>query len=235
MENYKYIGKGVYSISDAQRFTRISRPKIRHWVRGDLRTGDYGRNSVPPIISPQYEKIDDKYALGFLDLIELLVINRLKEKDFTIPLIRIMHENGKKQLKHSHPFAFLELYTAGHDLIANIPDEEVGDMLVSLRNNNVNLKEIVSIYLENIDFSDVKPSISLRWWPIGRENGIVLDPKRSFGQPIVSERGVPTYILASAVKAEGSPEKTANLYKVSLEHVKKAFEYEVEYTQRVSA
>jgi uncharacterized protein (DUF433 family) len=48
----------------------------------------------------------------------------------------------------------------------------------------------------------------LRWFPLGKNRRVVVDPGRSFGRPISLE-GVPTAVLASALKAEKSAEDVA--------------------------
>ena len=55
---------------------------------------------------------------------------------------------------------------------------------------------------------------------------IVIDPQRSFGQPIAAEFGVPTVALAEAVKSEGSIDRVARLYEVSSAVVRDAVRFE---------
>jgi uncharacterized protein (DUF433 family) len=59
----------------------------------------------------------------------------------------------------------------------------------------------------------------VRWWPLGPSAPVVIDPARSFGQPIVSTRGIPTAVLAGAGAAEGPAAKVAWLYDVTLQAV----------------
>jgi uncharacterized protein (DUF433 family) len=68
-----------------------------------------------------------------------------------------------------------------------------------------------------------------RWWPMTESKGVVLDPKRSFGAPIVAEVGIPTEILMRAVTAEGSQEAAAIAYDVPRQAVARAVEYETVY------
>ena len=55
---------------------------------------------------------------------------------------------------------------------------------------------------------------------------MVLDPNRGFGQPIISEFGVPTAILANAYNIEKSYEKVANWYEVNRRAVREAVVFE---------
>ena len=53
-----------------------------------------------------------------------------------------------------------------------------------------------------------------------------IDPTRSFGRPLVAGGGVPTEVVAAAVKAEGSTETVATLYRLPLRGVKDAVLFE---------
>ena len=78
-------------------------------------------------------------------------------------------------------------------------------------------------YFRKLDY-DVEGVI--RYWPMGREAGIVLDPNRSFGKPIDCKSGVPTLALYEMVRAGESKESVANWYEVPLHAVEVAIEYE---------
>lgn len=49
---------------------------------------------------------------------------------------------------------------------------------------------------------------------------------RAFGQPIAADYGVPTRVLAEAVKAEGSEKRVSALFEVSSEAVRDAVSFE---------
>ena len=61
---------------------------------------------------------------------------------------------------------------------------------------------------------------------MGKSHRVVLDPCRNFGQPIISDEGVPTNVLARSVKANGSVEKVALWFEVSVRSVREAIEFE---------
>ena len=73
---------------------------------------------------------------------------------------------------------------------------------------------------------DIEADTVARWRPFNGKDSIVIDPNRSFGQPIAAESGVPTIVLAQAVEAEGSQERVARLFEVSLAAVKDAVRFE---------
>jgi uncharacterized protein (DUF433 family) len=67
---------------------------------------------------------------------------------------------------------------------------------------------------------------AIEWWPLGKSKLGVLNPKRSFGQPIVPREGVPTSILSRSYRVEHSYPRVARWYAVSERAVRHAVEYE---------
>ena len=62
--------------------------------------------------------------------------------------------------------------------------------------------------------------------PFNGKDTIVIDPTRAFGQPVAAEFGVPTVVLADAVKIEGSIERVAKLYEIAVPIVLDAVKFE---------
>ena len=67
---------------------------------------------------------------------------------------------------------------------------------------------------------------AIEWWPLDKSKLVVLNPKRSFGQPIVPREGVPTSILSRSYRVEHSYPRVARWYAVSERAVRHAVEYE---------
>ena len=66
--------------------------------------------------------------------------------------------------------------------------------------------------LKHVDFDEAgRPTA---WWPLGPSRSVLLDPARSFGQPIEAETSVPVAALVGAVRGEGSVEAAAEAWGV---------------------
>jgi uncharacterized protein (DUF433 family) len=66
-----------------------------------------------------------------------------------------------------------------------------------------------------------------RWYPLPKSKAVVFDPERSFGQPILSDSGVPTIAIVEALKAEGgNVKRVARLYEIPTAAVRKAVAFE---------
>jgi len=76
---------------------------------------------------------------------------------------------------------------------------------------------------EVVDFENGVP---VRLWPAGREVMIVVDPARSFGQPVVDAAGVPVATLVSAYAAnDNNVERVARWFDVPVEAVEAALRF----------
>ena len=89
--------------------------------------------------------------------------------------------------------------------------------------------QIIRPFLKELEFADGAGLV--RWWPLGEQRSVVLDPTRNFGRPIVARHGVPTEVLASAATATGSVAEVARWYEVPQEEIEDAVEFE----QRLAA
>lgn len=211
----KYLGKGIYSIAYASRLTRIHEKihpaKINRWVKGYK-----GKN---PILTVDYDPINGFYSLSFLDLIELFFINAFRKHGVSLKTIKNAYTKAQKLLQSNHPFSTFKFKTDGAKILAELGEVELMDLLT----HQLVIMKIVDPFL--IDVLEFDNDIVQRWWPLGKNKQVVLDPERNFGKPIVDREGVPVEVLGRAYKAEQSIESVASWFEVSNESVKDAVEY----------
>jgi uncharacterized protein (DUF433 family) len=217
------IGAGIYSVAEAARLTRVSSACIRRWLSGYLYKTSTGPRTANPVFAGALPLIDGELALSFLDLIEVRIVNSLRSQKISWKLIRLAEANAREIFKVDHPFATRKFKIDGRRIFAELRKEHGERPLVDLADNQLTFRAVVEPYLKDIDF-DSKDRAAI-WRPMGARHRILLDPRRSFGQPIVSE-GVPTAVLARAVKREGSIEEVASWYEVEPRAVRDAVEFE---------
>lgn len=219
----KYLGRGIYSVPDAARLLQVTSRNIRRWVLGYQ---DYStKASHPPVIVPDYEPIDSEPVLSFLDLIELRFVTAFRDYGVSLQEIRRASEIAAKLVDNQHPFATKRFYTDRKRILAEIIRDGTDLELLSLVKRQYEIRDVVLPVLhEGIDFSEF--DLARRWWPMGKKAGVVVDPAKSFGRPIVSRSGVPTDVLAQAVAVQGSIHEVMLWYEVQEEDVRAAVEFE---------
>lgn len=221
------LGKGLYRIPEASRLTGVHLSTLKTWLRG--RTYKFaGRTFTLPAkwetqISPE------SASIGFLDLIEARIIGKFRRKNVKWSTIAAASIEAKKSLGVSHPFATRRLITNGQRIFLNVAQDAKDFALIEIAQNQRVFDSIIEPFLIDLDFDD---DVASRWWPLGTTRQVVLDPQRHFGRPIVNVAGIPTAVLARAVKAEGSSERVAAWYEVPIVGVNDAVEFEEKIAAR---
>ncbi len=223
---FRRIGKGVYSLAEAERLAKVSRQRIRQWTRGYTYRYKGEVRHTPPIIAGEAAQSSrEGPLLSFLDLLEVRFLNAFLEHGVSWKAIRIAALNARELLGRHHPFSTRIFKTDGQTILAEIIKGTEDKVLLDLVKNQYVFKQIVAPYLyEGIEFN--ASNDPERWWPLGKKHAVVIDPERGFGAPIVARSGVPTKILADAVKTEGSVDFVAKWYEVTPREVRDAVKFE---------
>jgi uncharacterized protein (DUF433 family) len=233
-EDSYLIGTGIYGVPEAARLTGVSAARIRRWLRGYHFTSSGSPRTQLPVWSPMLPEIDGKLALAFLDLVEIRFVDAFLNEGVTWQVLRKAAAKAKDLVGSSHPFSTRKFKTDGRRIFAEMEDAEGETSLLELLKSQHYFERVVSPYLRDLEFEGDEPS---RWWPMGlARRQIVIDPTRSFGQPIVAARGIPTAILAQAVKAHGSVAEIARWYETDVASVRAAVKFEQRLSQnRIAA
>lgn len=213
---------GVYTLAEVTRYTGVPRTTVNQWFRS---RGD--RPGARPIFKSDYAG-DGRdlpgFAVSFLNLIEAHVAAMFKEQGFTPKRIRQAHRHLQDLLKTPHPFAHESLridIDKDHPLQRpNIFTVE-GATAIDAHTRQV-MMEYVSPRLNTITYGD--DSLAEAWEVA---NGIVIDPWRGFGHPVVKGAGVSTLILAKQYHANlGNTSLVAKLFNTTDNDVVRAVTYE---------
>jgi uncharacterized protein (DUF433 family) len=129
-----------------------------------------------------------------------------------------------------HPFALRHLYVDPGSLYGSLREQDGSESLVQLVGHGQHaMPQLVKPYLEQIEF-DVN-DVARRWWPMGKAAGIVVDPLKAFGAPVVEPVGIRARSLAAAYDAElpafgpGALNRVAWTYDIEPEHVQAALRF----------
>lgn len=223
---HSYLGKGIYSVPEASRLTGIRSNQIRRWLTGYQRTTKSGTAVQPSIFRPDFGQLDGKLSLSFLDLIEIQFIHSFRRHGVSWRSIRTAATRAADLLQFGHPFAKRQFFTDGKSILARIADEAKEPDLLNLVNSNYEIDRLVSPFLYgNLEFGEL--DVANRWWPSGKQAGIVVDPARHLGKPIVERYNIPTAVLAASYHAAQSLEVVADWYEIDQESVKQAIDFEI--------
>jgi len=103
-------------------------------------------------------------------------------------------------------------------------EENHGVMLWDMRDVQRVFDKVIRPFLKNVEFDGGK--VPSRWWPRGKSRQVALDPRRSFGHPIVFREGIATKVLVRSVRANDSVEEVAKWFEISPASVRAAIDFE---------
>ena len=226
------IGVGLYTPAEAGKLLRIPTPKITRWLRGHAANGkDY-----PALWESEVDLGDDRLFLGFRDLMEIRVADAFISAGVPAVRIRSAIQIAREAIGEDHPLSTDRFRTDGREIFLRIvetgPDGQEREQLLNLFRRQYEFKGIIDPILKTVDFAE--NGNPLLWWPAGRRLNIVVDPARSFGQPIDAASSVPTVVLAAAAKQEGITGAALG-YDVSEISVRRAIEFEASFGERIAA
>jgi len=220
-----YFGKGIYTLSAAAKILKMNPNKMRRWIKGYTYYKNTEYRSSKPIFKTEFEYDPDDVIISFLDLTELLFINTFIECGISIQKIRKAAITAASLLNTSHPFAIRKMFTDGKSIFAKIAQKEKDMSLLDLIKKQYQFEEIIEPLLyKRIDFD--KNDYAEKWWPLGKQENIVLDPSRNMGQPILNKYNVRTELIYDLYKSKHSINEISEWYELDKDSIKKAIDFE---------
>ncbi len=235
MSDLQY-GIGAYTLAEAGRLLGVSPATLKRWLFGYSYQHHGPDTTQEPLWHAQYGSEQDEPLLGFRDLIEARVVRGLRSLGIGLPTIRRCLILASDFVDDSHPFSTRKFKTDGRHIFLEITDrvgtEDRDPALIDLRSRQRVFRTIVQPSFVDLSFD---ADVASRWWLLPHKKTIVLDPARSFGQPIVADGGVSTVRLAQAVTAEGSVERVARLFELKPAIVRDALRFEANKADKLAA
>lgn len=219
---YELVGVGIYTVDDAARLLKAPARTIRRWMAGYGYTYEGERRQVPPLWRPDIGLIEDQLELSFRDLIELRFVRAFVGMGLDLRTVKGCMELAREYVDSDRPFSSGRFRTDGKTIFLESLDRLDEPAVIDLRKKQYVFKTVVEQTFRDLD---VDQDIVRRWRPFGGKDSIVVDPERSFGQPIAARSGVPTIVLVEAVEAEGSVARVAALYEVDQAVVRDAVRF----------
>jgi uncharacterized protein (DUF433 family) len=183
MEVQAVIWRPTYLVSDAARWADTTPQTARRWIAGYRHHGD--RWSAPVTARRNAETF-----LSFEDLVEVAVVAAIRRAKVSMPRIRQAVDFAHRELGVDRPLVAYRFKTDGRELF-------IGDPAV--RQGYTNLNRFGQIAMRTIEAVlrdvDYEAELAARWWPVGRDIPILIDPRVNFGRPIVADIGVRTETL----------------------------------------
>ncbi|HEX8391656.1 MAG TPA: hypothetical protein VF665_04785 [Longimicrobium sp.] len=225
------LGTGIYSPADAAALLKAPPQEVRRWAFGYSRVRAGTSVTYDPLIRTELPELDGQRALTFVELVELMFIKGFRKAGAPWKEIHEAARVAARILNTDHPFAMRTFFADPGGIYAMLDEAEGGESLVRLVGHGQHaFTSIVKPYLGQLEFDPLETPT--RWWPLGKEARVVLDPLVSFGAPVLADVGVPTATLADVYQAEreyagnDALRRVAWLYTIPERQVQLAVEFE---------
>lgn len=240
------VGQGFYPLPEAARLAQIDTRTARRWSEGyDFKHLGEKRHSAGVMdlaMSPVSGEID----LTFAEMLTLRLVKGFRGAGLSLRTIKRVAAAAAREYQTSTPFVTKQFRTDGRKVFVEIGhitpanDEPAVPrrerQLIEVLSRQHQFAEIVepSLY-RRVEWED---DMVARWWPLGRNRSVVLDPRVMFGAPRVAQTRLPTEVLANSVEAEGGGEAAiravAEWHGISAKQVRDAVDFETEWLRRAA-
>ena len=174
----------VYTYAEADTIAGVSRGTSKRWTEGYSYTNPKGERVTLPPITPKPQ--DAGPGVSFLDLVEVVAIGRFLARDFSIRGVRSIVSDCQETFGVERPLVMERFRTGARQAFVD-RDGVLYPVGRQPGRGTYALADILGPFLEEIEYSGEWVT---RWWPLGRDQFIVVDPEYGFGLPVVSGTGV---------------------------------------------
>ncbi len=216
-KNNLYIGSGVYTISDVSKILKLPYQKVHTWIN------KYWDGILASDMNELYSvKIASIKTINFYALIEFYILYLMGESGVRTRKVLDAHIELSQIFHTKYPFAqkniIENIKTDGYRIYFNFH----GSYLPLDGTKQFNL-DFIEVFFKSLEFDE--DFLASKFWPMGKESSIVLDPERQQGQPIIDKTNILPQSLYNLYKGGESVEFIALLYDIDKKSVKDALDF----------
>jgi uncharacterized protein (DUF433 family) len=221
----------IYTLPEAAHLSGVKEATLRSWVSGRTYPTQHGKEYFEPLL----ERPDaDSSLLSFVNVIEAHVLAAIR-RAHGVPLrnVRPALDYVRDHFRSPHPLAERLFETDGVDLFVR----HFGEVINATRGGQTEIRSFIEAYLTRIEHDPQGRAFQL--FPFVRRRDdiepqqmieepriIVVDPRISFGKPVISGSGIPTAAIADRFQAGESITSIAKDYDRAPEEIEEALRYE---------
>ena len=223
-ENISIFDTPAYPASEVSSILNLPLATVKSWAFGYNYKA--GQKRFQPVITPADQT---RRLLSFANLCELHILSAIR-RHHKVRLAKVrdsieyLHRLGSSQ----HPLLDNSLQTNNIDLFV----EHASQLLNISRDGQIAMRGDFEEALARIE-RDSKGS-PIRLFPYSRTSksaidhpkAVVIDPRVSFGRPMLTSAAIPTEIIADRFLAGDSPTEMAKDYRVDEKEIEEAIRFE---------
>jgi len=204
----------AYGITEAAHYLRLPPSTLRSWVRGRHYPTEAGQRYSDPLIRLADSTNQSPPYLSFINLIEANVLWALRRHHkITMPKVRQALNYLEAQFPQSeHPLAEHTFATYGKHLFI----EYYSQLIEIGKPEQLVMQQVIEDHLSRVEWDET--GLPALFYPFARDihaqdkKIIVIDPRVSFGRPVLVGTGIVTSIIAERFNAGESMDDLAQDY-----------------------
>ena len=218
-QDYLDITRPLYSFAEADRLAKVTPNTSRRWLKGyHFWYSPEERRTMPPITPGRGEQ----EAVSFVDLMEVAAIGKLRQKGFSLKRIRQINAYCRLWLQTPRPLVTQTFKVRGRDVFVALGHDIL--LNVGYEAGMQAWEEVLDPFLDTVDYEN---ELVRRWWPLGKNVRVVVDPDYGFGLPVIAGTGVRTEIIAERARAGDSTEEITYDFGVTEDQIEDALRWEM--------
>jgi uncharacterized protein (DUF433 family) len=183
-----------YQVQEAAKYARLAPQTVAQWQKGKA-----------GVLAPRPKR----EALSYMELIEVAVVAALRNEGVRLRQIREARGYIARTVESEHPFAQYRFKTDGRGLFIDYAEivgnkQGFGKLLRPDQQGQLAWEAVIG---RSTEFDYERRGIVIRWHVAGSDSTVVIDPRISFGSPMV--KGVPTWAIKGRWSAGEPPDEIA--------------------------
>jgi len=221
----------MYTFSEAAQLAHVSTSTVTNWLRGYTSAG----HDIAPLITTHDR---NRAMVSFLNLIEIVVAGQFRKAlHVKYQTVLRAYDNAKQIFNLDYPFAHLELEALGGHIVQHYRNQPSGKSMQAMDTPeqwSLGLP-LPNEVLNTIHQLDYLEELAAKWFPVGRDVPIVIDPQISTGIPTVIGTGVTIGAIHERFKAGHNIEFLAGDYELEPSVIQTVIQYAMQHSELVAA
>jgi uncharacterized protein (DUF433 family) len=214
----------AYALSEAARYVRLPVATLRAWTLGRGYPTTRGESRFQPLIRPASRKPP---ILSFWNLIEAHVLRALRaEHGVSVKALRKAVQFAERELGIERLLLRPELCSKAGQVFL----DRYGQLIDLSASGQLAMRQVLQAHLKRVTWDNARFPIRLHPFVVGEsasaEMPIAIDPRISFGRPVIISRGISTATIVSRIDAGEAVADLAADYELSVTEIEDAVIYE---------
>lgn len=213
----------LYTYAEADRLAGVSRGTSNRWVKGYKYWNPQGERVAQSSMTAR-PNAEPEQGVSFFDLISIKAIDGLRDIGLGTRKIRDAVRYCQDELRISYPFATEAFKADRRRIYMEAGDGHLLEVLGGQRGAWA-WDAVLDPFLKDLDYHN---ELARRWYPLGKDEPVVVDPDYSFGLPVVVGSGVRTEIIAEQYHAGDKIEHIEYDFNVTRQQIESALKLETQ-------